>query len=135
MYITVEISRSGKAFDKCLFHQAALFGILLNYRGKSNSIVNSQSALFYIFPRLQVVEKAYCFLTDAALFTIFFNNRGEAQHTGMPTLLLVEKAYCFFATAALLAIFFNYRGEAQHKNIYLKQPLGHSISTTGVLHP
>ena len=72
MYITVEISRSGKAFDKCLFHRAALFGILLNYRGKANGIVNSQSALFNIFPQLQVVEKAYCFLTDAALFTIFF---------------------------------------------------------------
>ena len=105
MYITVEISRWDKVFDKYLFYQAALFGILLNYRGKANGIVNSQGALFNIFPQLQVVEKAYCFLTDAALFTIFFNNGGEAQHTGMPTLLLVEKVYCFFATAALLAIF------------------------------
>ena len=83
MYINVEISRSGKAFDKCLFHQAALFGILLNYRGKANGLVNSQSALFNILPQLQVVEKAYCFLTDAVLFTICFNNRGEAQHIGI----------------------------------------------------
>ena len=65
MYITVEISRPGKTFDNCLFHQAALFGILLNYRGKANGIVNSQSALFNIFPQLQVVEKAYCFFATA----------------------------------------------------------------------
>ena len=71
MYITVEIFRFGKAFDKCLFHQAVLFGILLNYRGNANGIVNLQSALLNIFPQIQVMEKAYCFLTDAALFTIF----------------------------------------------------------------
>ena len=79
MYTSVEISWSGKAFDECLFHATALFGILLNYKGKANGIVNSQSALFNIFPQIQVVEKAYCFLTDAALFTIFFNNKAISQ--------------------------------------------------------
>ena len=34
------------------------------------------------------MEKFYCFLTAAALFPIFFNYRGEAQHKGTFLLLL-----------------------------------------------
>ena len=67
-------------------------------------------------PIFLLVEKVYCFLTDAAPKSLyyFFNYRGEAQHIGMPTLMLVERAYCFLATAAIFSIYFNYRGEAQH---------------------
>ena len=52
-----------------------------------------------------LVEKAYCFLATAAMFPIYFNYRGEAQHIGIPTLLLVEKGYCFLTAAALFPIF------------------------------
>ena len=91
MYTSVEISRSGKAFDECLFSCSSLSGILLNYRGKANGIVNSlkEPSLFILvlkFPdliKLLMVEKAYCYLTASALFPIFFNNRGEAQHAGI----------------------------------------------------
>ena len=138
---------------KGFIHAAALFGILLNYRGKANGIVNSfkvpsltfptnyswwrkpitfllmlPSLLFCStigvgIPTFWLVEKAYCFLTAAALFAIFFNYRGEAQHIGIPILLLLEKAYGFLATTALFSIFFNYRGCVQHIGIYFKRPL------------
>ena len=36
---------------------------------------------------LLLVEKVYCFLIGAALFTIFFNYRSEAKHIGMPTFI------------------------------------------------
>ena len=41
MYTSVEICRSGEAFEESFFHAVALCGILLNYREKANCIVNS----------------------------------------------------------------------------------------------
>ena len=111
MYTTGQISRS------------ALFGILFNYRGKANGIVNSLKVPSLIFSiKYRWYRKSIAFLLMLP-FLLLFNNWGEAQHTGRPTFLLVEKAYCFSATAALLAIFFNYRGEGEQKGIYLKRPL------------
>ena len=34
-------------------------------------------------PTLMLVEKAYCFLATSAIYSIYFNYRGEAQHIGI----------------------------------------------------
>ena len=119
-----------------------------------------------------LVKRAYCFLATAAIFSIYLNYRGEAQHKGTFLLLLqwpgiepcksdlkldtltTDPLGTIYITVEIsrsdkasvggeslllsycccpLSYFFNYRGEAKHRCIYLKRPLLHSISMTGVL--
>ena len=124
VFSVAKCSRYSKLFvEEAFFHAAALFDILLNYRGKAYGIVVSLKmptlsiSINYSWWRKHI---AFLLLLPSLLFFQLQGRCSAHRHTytsvGGESLLL---SHCCYP----LPYFFNYRGEAQHTGIYLKRPL------------